>query len=37
MIGGVWRVVDAAIIGLDIAALIAEHSAAARRLLGSDS
>ncbi|MEO6827304.1 MAG: 8-oxoguanine deaminase [Microbacteriaceae bacterium] len=33
MIGGSWRVVDGAIEGLDLPALIAEHSAAARRLV----
>lgn len=33
MVGGQWRVVDGRIPGLDIAALIAEHSAAARRLV----
>ncbi|WP_350003037.1 8-oxoguanine deaminase [Pseudarthrobacter sp. WHRI 8279] len=33
MVGGQWRVVDGAIPGLDIAGLIAEHSAAARRLV----
>ncbi|WP_427172460.1 8-oxoguanine deaminase [Arthrobacter sp. 92] len=33
MVGGAWRVVDGRIPGLDIAGLIAEHSAAARRLL----
>ena len=30
MIGGVWRVVDGAPVGLDLAALVAEHRAAAR-------
>jgi len=33
MVGGQWRVVDRQIPGLDIAGLIAEHSAAARRLV----
>lgn len=33
MVGGHWRVVDGQIPGLDIAGLIAEHSAAARRLV----
>ncbi|WP_457963541.1 8-oxoguanine deaminase [Arthrobacter sp. D1-29] len=33
MVGGQWRVVDGQIPGLDIAGLIAEHSAAARRLV----
>src|SRR6478735_1119075 len=33
MVGGRWRVVDGQIPGLDIAGLIAEHSAAARRLV----
>jgi 8-oxoguanine deaminase len=33
MVGGRWRVVDGVIPGLDIAGLIAEHSAAARRLV----
>jgi len=33
MIGGQWRVVDGAIPGLDLGALIAEHSAAARALV----
>jgi len=33
MVGGQWRVVDGQIPGLDIAALITEHSAAARRLV----
>lgn len=33
MIGGQWRVVDGQIPGLDIPGLIAEHSAAARRLI----
>ncbi len=32
MVGGQWRVVDGQIPGLDVAALIAEHSAAARKL-----
>lgn len=33
MVGGRWRVVDGQIPGLDIAGLISEHSAAARRLV----
>ncbi|MDE8589264.1 8-oxoguanine deaminase [Arthrobacter sp. NQ4] len=33
MVGGKWRVVDGQIPGLDIPGLIAEHSAAARRLV----
>ncbi|ACL41166.1 amidohydrolase [Pseudarthrobacter chlorophenolicus A6] len=33
MVGGQWRVVDGRIPGLDIPALIAEHSTAARRLV----
>ena len=33
MVGGQWRVVDGQIPGLDVAGLIAEHSAAARRLV----
>lgn len=33
MVGGSWRVVDGQIQGLDIGGLIAEHSAAARRLV----
>ena len=33
MVGGAWRVVDGAIPGLDLGALAAEHSAAARRLV----
>ncbi|CCQ44734.1 amidohydrolase family protein [Pseudarthrobacter siccitolerans] len=33
MVGGQWRVVDGQIPGLDIAGLITEHSAAARRLV----
>ncbi|WP_285242569.1 8-oxoguanine deaminase [Pseudarthrobacter sp. fls2-241-R2A-127] len=33
MVGGQWRVVDGQIPGLDIAGLIAEHSAAAKRLV----
>lgn len=33
MVGGRWRVTDGAIEGLDVPALIAEHSAAARRLV----
>ncbi|WP_426996975.1 8-oxoguanine deaminase [Pseudarthrobacter sp. N5] len=35
MVGGQWRVVDGQIPGLDITGLIAEHSAAARRLVSS--
>ncbi|MFE4837541.1 8-oxoguanine deaminase [Arthrobacter sp. NPDC056691] len=33
MVGGQWRVVDGQIPGLDVAGLVAEHSAAARRLV----
>ncbi|RAN78586.1 8-oxoguanine deaminase [Bacillus sp. SRB_336] len=33
MVGGQWRVVDGQIPGLDLGALIAEHSTAARRLV----
>lgn len=33
MVGGEWRVVDGQIPGLDVAGLIAEHSAAARKLI----
>jgi 8-oxoguanine deaminase len=33
MVGGHWRVVDGRIPGLDVAGLIAEHSAAAYRLV----
>lgn len=33
MVGGQWRVVDGAVEGLDIPALVAEHSAAARRMV----
>jgi 8-oxoguanine deaminase len=33
MVGGEWRVVDGQIPGLDVAGLIAEHSAAAQRLV----
>ena len=33
MVGGQWRVVDGHIPGLDLAGLIAEHSAAARKLV----
>ena len=33
MVGGQWRVVDGQIPGMDVAGLIAEHSAAARRLV----
>ncbi|GHD12441.1 8-oxoguanine deaminase [Zhihengliuella salsuginis] len=36
MVGGVWRVVDGAIPGLDVPALAARHSAAARRLVDSE-
>jgi 8-oxoguanine deaminase len=32
MVAGIWRVIDSAIPGLDLPALIAAHSAAARRL-----
>jgi 8-oxoguanine deaminase len=35
MIGGEWRVVDGAVVGLDLPALLAEHSAAARDLVGA--
>lgn len=35
MVGGRWRVVDGSIPGLDLEALVAEHSAAARRLVFS--
>lgn len=35
MIGGSWRVADREIIGVDTERLIVEHSAAARRLIGS--
>jgi len=35
MIGGTWRVVDSAIVGLDTERLIVQHSEAARRLLAS--
>ncbi len=34
MVAGQWRVIDGAVIGLDMAALRAEHGAAARRLQG---
>ena len=34
MVGGKWRVVDGAIVGLDLDALMARHRAAARRLTG---
>ncbi|GAB3533426.1 8-oxoguanine deaminase [Arthrobacter tecti] len=34
MVGGRWRVEDGAVVGLDLEGLIAEHSAAARRLVG---
>ena len=33
MVGGEWRVIDGQIPGLDVTGLIAEHSAAARRLV----
>lgn len=33
MVGGVWRVLDGQIVGLDVPQLIAKHSAAARNLL----
>ncbi|MFF2372605.1 8-oxoguanine deaminase [Agromyces sp. NPDC058110] len=33
MVGGTWRVVDGAIVGLDLEQLIAHHSEAARQLL----
>jgi 8-oxoguanine deaminase len=33
MVGGRWRVIDGQIEGLDVAALIAEHSQAARQLI----
>ncbi|WP_115789920.1 8-oxoguanine deaminase [Arthrobacter silvisoli] len=33
MVGGTWRVVDGAVPGLDIAGLVAKHSAAARKLI----
>ncbi|MDQ0866796.1 8-oxoguanine deaminase [Arthrobacter globiformis] len=33
MVGGEWRVVDGGIPGLDVPGLVAEHSAAARRLV----
>ncbi|MCO1337661.1 8-oxoguanine deaminase [Kocuria polaris] len=33
MVGGVWRVLDGAVPGLDVGALAARHSAAARRLV----
>ncbi|WP_251443002.1 MULTISPECIES: 8-oxoguanine deaminase [unclassified Microbacterium] len=33
MVGGSWRVLDGQIVGLDVPQLIADHSAAARRLL----
>lgn len=35
MVAGQWRVVDGTIPGLDLPALVAEHSAAARRMVGS--
>jgi 8-oxoguanine deaminase len=31
MVNGVWRVVDGAVVGLDLAALLAEHRQAARK------
>jgi 8-oxoguanine deaminase len=34
MVGGKWRVEDGAVVGLDLESLIAEHTAAARRLVG---
>ncbi|WP_166845502.1 8-oxoguanine deaminase [Isoptericola sp. BMS4] len=33
MVGGKWRVVDGAVVGLDLPALLAEHHAAARQLV----
>jgi len=33
MVGGRWRVVDGTVPDLDLGALAAEHSAAARRLV----
>lgn len=33
MVGGRWRVIDGQIEGLDVAALIAAHNQAARRLI----
>lgn len=33
MVGGEWRVIDSAIVGLDLPALMAEHSTAARALI----
>ena len=33
MVGGEWRVVDGAVVGLDLPALLAEHRGAARRLV----
>src|SRR5690606_14954883 len=33
MVGGAWRVVDGAVPDLDLGALVAEHSAAARHLV----
>jgi 8-oxoguanine deaminase len=33
MVGGTWRVIDGALPGLDVAGLIAKHSAAARKLI----
>lgn len=35
MVGGAWRVVDGQVVGLDVPALIAEHSAVARDLVAS--
>jgi 8-oxoguanine deaminase len=34
MIGGSWRVIDGAVEGLDLKALIAAHTQAARKLIG---
>ena len=31
MVGGVWRVIDGAVVGLDLEALLAEHREAARK------
>ncbi len=36
MVAGEWRVVDRAIVDLDVPALIADHRAAASRLIGAD-
>lgn len=33
MVGGEWRVVDGAVVGLDLPQLISDHTAAARRLI----